>query len=109
MLGGNKSVRTDNVGFGADTAAAGGGLGVGWDVDFDAGRFCAIKSFASSVVLNFLKIAPANPFTCASHSVLRKPKKKKNERTKINIKQKEMKRKHIKIIYQVLNTPTFRP
>lgn len=35
-----------------------------------AGRFSSINLFASSVVLNFLKIAPVNPLTCASHSGL---------------------------------------
>lgn len=33
-------------------------------------RFCSMNSFASPWVLNFLKIAPVNPFTCASHSGL---------------------------------------
>lgn len=36
-----------------------------------AGRFSLMKSFASSVVLNFLKIAPVNPLTCVSHSDLK--------------------------------------
>lgn len=33
------------------------------DVIFDVCRFCSINSFASLTVLNFLKIAPVNPFT----------------------------------------------
>lgn len=42
------------------------------------------------MVLNFLKIAPANPFTCASHSVLRM---NKNKQTRINDKLNHLSRR----------------